>query len=78
VNDTVETALSKGKKFGRSFFPILDGDHLTGTVSYLDIFDSLYQILGIEEEITGVSLECGQEGGGRMAAEVVRAVDSAA
>jgi len=77
ASDTVETALFKGKKFGRSFFPILDGDRLTGTVSYLDIFDSLYQILGIEEEIAGVSLECGQQGGERMAAEVVRAVDTA-
>ncbi len=75
VNDTVETALSKGQKFGRSFFPILDGDRLTGTVSYLDIFDSLYQILGIKEDIASVSLECGQQGGERMAAEVVRAVD---
>ncbi len=75
VEDTVETALSKGKKFGRSFFPILEGDRLTGTVSYLDIFDSLYQILGIGEDIASVSLECGQQGGERMAAEVVRAVD---
>ncbi len=77
ANDTVETALSKGKKFGRSFFPILDGDRLTGTVSYLDIFDSLYQILGIEEEIAGVSLECGRQGGERMAVEVVEAVAAA-
>ena len=75
VDDTVETALSKGSKFGRSFFPILEGDRLTGTVSYLDIFDSLYQILGIEEDIASVSLACGQQGGERMAAEVVRAVD---
>ena len=74
VNDTVETALAKGRKFGRSFFPILDGDQLTGTVSYLDIFDSLYQILG-EEDLASLSLECGQQGGERMAAEVVRAVD---
>ncbi len=75
VDDTVETALAKGRKFGRSFFPILDGERLTGTVSYLDIFDSLYQILGIEEDIASLSLECGQQGGERMAAEVVRAVD---
>ncbi len=75
VDDTVETALAKGRKFGRSFFPILDGDRLTGTVSYLDIFDSLYQILGIEEDIASLSLECDQQGGERIAAEVVQAVD---
>jgi acetoin utilization protein AcuB len=26
VNDSVETALEKGKKFGRSFLPVMDGD----------------------------------------------------
>ncbi len=61
VNDTVETALIKGKKFGRSFFPVLDGESVRGTVSDIDIYTSLYQILGVDEKTGGISLEYDHE-----------------
>ncbi len=61
INDTVETALIKGKKFGRSFFPVMEGEKLRGTVSDIDIYTSLYQILGADEKIGGISLEYDHE-----------------
>ncbi len=61
VNDTVETALIKGKKFGRSFFPVMDGESVCGTVSDIDIYTSLYQILGADEKTSGISLEYDHE-----------------
>lgn len=57
VNDTVETALTKGAKLGRSFFPVMDGEKLLGTTSDMDIFNSLYQILGVYEKLSGITLE---------------------
>ncbi len=61
INDTVETALIKGKKFGRSFFPVMDGESVRGTVSDIDIYTSLYQILGVDEKTGGISLEYDHE-----------------
>jgi len=61
VNDTVETALIKGKKFGRSFFPVMEGGNLRGTVSDIEIYTSLYQILGADEKTGGLSLEYDHE-----------------
>jgi acetoin utilization protein AcuB len=57
VNDTVGTALEQGRQFGRSFFPVMDWDTLVGTVSDLDIFNSLYQILGVAERYSGLTVK---------------------
>lgn len=57
VNDTVDTALTKGARLGRSFFPVMDGEKLVGTTSDMDIFNSLYQILGVDEKLSGITLD---------------------
>ncbi|MCP4688994.1 MAG: CBS domain-containing protein [Desulfobacterales bacterium] len=57
VDDTVETALDKGGRFGRSFFPILDGDKVVGAVSDRDISSSFYQVLGIDEKLSGLAVD---------------------
>lgn len=57
IDDRVETAMKKGAELGRSFFPVMDGDKLVGTVSDIDIFNSFYQILGIEENLSGLTIE---------------------
>ncbi len=57
IDDTVETALSKGSQFGRTFFPVLEGERLVGTVSDRDIFRTLRQILGVDEKLYSVTLE---------------------
>ncbi|MDA8305435.1 MAG: CBS domain-containing protein [Deltaproteobacteria bacterium] len=64
INDTVETALEKGVKLGRGFFPVMDQDKLVGTISDRDIFRSFYQILGVEERLCGVTVEIGESVGG--------------
>lgn len=60
IHDTVETALSKGAKLGRTFFPVMDGERLVGTTSDIDIFNSLYQILGVGKELSGITLDADQ------------------
>lgn len=57
VEDTVETALEKGRQFGRSFFPVVAQGRLVGTVSDMDLFNTLHQILGIDEHLCGITLE---------------------
>jgi acetoin utilization protein AcuB len=57
VDDTVETALEKGKQFGRSFLPVMDGDKLVGSLSDRDFSNALSQILGGDEGLYGVSIE---------------------
>jgi acetoin utilization protein AcuB len=57
VDDTVETALEKGKRFGRSFLPVMDGDTLVGTLSNRDFTHALNQLLGGEEKLHGISIE---------------------
>jgi acetoin utilization protein AcuB len=57
IDDTVETALEKGKKFGRSFFPVMDGDKLVGTLSNRDFSYALSQLLGDDEGLHGISIE---------------------
>ncbi len=57
IDDTVETALEKGKKFGRSFFPVMDGGKLVGTLSNRDFSYALSQILGGDEELHGICIE---------------------
>jgi len=57
ADDTVETALEKGKKFGRSFLPVMDGEKLVGTLSNRDFTQALTQILGGDEGLHGISIE---------------------
>ena len=57
IDDTVETALEKGKKFSRSFFPVMDGDKFVGTLSNRDFSYALSQILGGDEGLHGISIE---------------------
>jgi acetoin utilization protein AcuB len=57
VNDSVETALEKGKKFGRSFLPVMDGDKLVGTLSNRDFTHVLGQLLGSSEGLHSASIE---------------------
>ncbi len=57
INDTVGTALEKGKKFNRSFFPIMDGDKLVGTLSNRDFTYALNQLIGGDEKLHGISIE---------------------
>jgi len=57
VNDTVETALEKGKQFGRSFLPVMDGERFVGSLSNRDFSHALNQILGGDEGLHGISIE---------------------
>ena len=57
IDDTVETALERGKRFGRSFLPVMDGDVLVGTLSNRDFTHALDQLLGGEEDLHGISIE---------------------
>ncbi len=57
VNDTVETAIQKGKQFGRNFLPVMDGDKLVGTLSNRDFTRALSQLLGEDQSLHGVSIE---------------------
>ncbi len=57
VDDSVETALEKGKKFGRSFLPVMDGDTLVGTLSNRDFTHVLGQVLGSSEGVHSASIE---------------------
>ncbi len=76
MDDTVEAALEQGKQFGRSFFPVMDGEKLVGTVSDLDIFNSLYQILGVAESYSGLTVELDRPDG-EMVREIVEAAFAA-
>jgi acetoin utilization protein AcuB len=60
IEDTVETALTRGAKLGRTFFPVMEGEKLVGTTCDMDIFNSLYQILGVDKKLSGITLEAGQ------------------
>lgn len=57
IHDTVETAIQKGKQFGRTFLPIMDGDKLVGTLSNRDLTKALSRLLGGDEGLHGVSIE---------------------
>ncbi len=58
TENTVSEALVQGRKLGRSFYPVIDDDKLVGTVSDIDIFNSLSQIMGAydDEQIFSFSL----------------------
>ncbi len=57
VDDTVEDALEKGKKFGRTFLPVMDGEVLVGSLSNRDFTQALKQLLGEGDGLHGVSIE---------------------
>ncbi len=57
IDDTVDTALEKGKEFGRSFLPVMDGDKLVGTLSNRDFSYALKQLLGRDEGLHGICIE---------------------
>ncbi len=61
INDTVETAIQKGREFGRSFLPIMDGDKLVGTLSNRDLTKALSQLLGSDDGLHGISVEMSEE-----------------
>ena len=76
VNDTVETALERGIKLGRGFFPVMDQDKLAGTISDRDIFKTFYQILGVDEKLCGITVASDQFSGG-TGNDIVRTACSA-
>lgn len=54
----------------------MDGDTLVGTVSDLDIFNSLYQILGVAERYSGLTVELNGHDG-EMLGDIAEAVFAA-
>lgn len=78
AGDTVEYTMLKGQQFQVSAFPVMDGDRLVGLVSPAEIFQSLGQVLGVDEKWCGVTLtpvpiECGTLGSVAKAAEAAGA-----
>ncbi len=61
IHDTVETAIQKGKQFGRNFLPVMDGDKLVGTLSNRDFTRALSQLLGEDQALHGVSIELNED-----------------
>ncbi|WP_300463214.1 CBS domain-containing protein [Desulfobacula sp.] len=57
VEDSVETAIEKGKRFGRSFLPVMDGDTLVGSLANRDFTHALGQLLGTYEGLHSASIE---------------------
>jgi len=57
----VRNAIHKGKQFGRSFLPVMDGDRLVGTLSNRDFTRALSQLLGEDEGLHGVSIELNED-----------------
>jgi acetoin utilization protein AcuB len=75
VDDHIDTALAKGSRFGRSFFPVLDGDTLVGTMSNRDLASTFGQVLGIGENLCGITLENDQLNGHSIL-EIVTEIES--
>ena len=57
MNDTVETAIEKGRQFGRTFLPVMDNEKLVGTLSNRDFTHALGQLLGTQEGLHSASIE---------------------
>ncbi len=57
MDDTVETAIQKGRQFSRTFLPVMDGDTLVGKLSNRDFTNALSKLLGSDEGLHGVSIE---------------------
>ena len=61
IHDTVENAIHKGRQFGRSFLPVMDGEKLVGTLSNRDFTRALSRLLGEDEGLHGVSIELNED-----------------
>lgn len=61
LNDTVEKAIEKGKQFGRTFLPVMEGDKFVGSLSNRDFTHALGQLLGTEEGLHTASIELNRE-----------------
>jgi acetoin utilization protein AcuB len=73
ADEAVEVAMKKGAELGVSFFPVMEGDTLVGTVSYEEIFETFSKILGVREDWIGITLrdlEIGPGALGRVADDV--------
>lgn len=57
INDSFESVLKKGASLRRRFFPVVDGQDVVGTISDVDIFNSLYQLLNVDENYYGITIE---------------------
>ncbi len=57
VTDSVETALEKGKQFGRTFLPVMEDEKLVGTLCNRDFTHALGQLLGSYEGLHSASIE---------------------
>lgn len=66
AEEPVEEAMRKGAELGVSFFPVMEGGKLVGTVSYEEIFETFAQVLGVRERWVGVTLRDVQLGPGTL------------
>jgi acetoin utilization protein AcuB len=66
ADEPVEEAMRKGSQLGVSFFPVMDGDRLVGTVSYEEIFETFAQVLGVREKWVGITLQDVEVGPGTI------------
>ncbi len=76
VEDHIDTALAKGSRFGRSFFPVLDGERLVGTLSNRDLTSTFRQVMGIGEKLCGLTLD-DSELGKHAIPDIVAEINSA-
>ncbi|MFH1135924.1 MAG: CBS domain-containing protein [Pseudomonadota bacterium] len=56
-SDTVEFCMMKGRRESISTFPVIENGKLAGLVSEVEIFNSMLEILGAQENMKGLSLE---------------------
>ncbi|MBU1343792.1 MAG: CBS domain-containing protein [Proteobacteria bacterium] len=61
INDSVETALEKGKQFGRTFLPVMEDGRLVGSLSNRDFTHALSQLLGTQEGLHSASIEINKD-----------------
>jgi len=66
AHEPVEEAMRKGSQLGVSFFPVMEGDRLVGTVSYEEIFETFAQVLGVREKWVGITLDDVEVGPGTI------------
>lgn len=66
AHEPVEEAMRKGAELGVSFFPVMEGGRLVGTVSYEEIFETFAQVLGVRERWVGITLRDVEVRGGTL------------
>lgn len=66
AEEAVEEAMRKGSQLGVSFFPVMEGDRLVGTVSYEEIFETFAQVLGVRDKWVGITLQDVEVGPGTV------------